>query len=271
MSLSDVKEWFRSYYHPSNAVLVLAGDIDIPTARAEVKKYFAGLNPGNAINRELAFVPRPYHLRRETVIAPVPNPRLYMVWNVPGYASSDVDYLDLFRHVLSFRLEDRLISQERLATSVLVSLKSFELCGQFQIEVTVSDGVDLADVERVVNEQLEALVSQGPSKKELEDLKTELLTSLESDMGKIGGFGGKSDVLAISEVFAGDPSHYKKSFQRMQEAKPEDVRTIGRRWLSDSSFVLYISEHPKYKAAPEDVDRSFMPGVSSNRFDPLHR
>lgn len=267
ISLSDVKEWFRSHYHPSNAVLVLAGDIDSSTAREEVKKYYAGLRPGNAVNRELASVPRPYQLRRETVIAPVPYPRIYKVWNVPGYSSPDVDYLDLFRHILSFRLEGRLVDRERLATSVSVSLKSFELCGQFEIEVTAPAGGDLIAVERIVDEQLETLISQGPSERELKDLKVELLSSFDSDMDRLGGQGGKSDILAISEVLAGDPIHYRKAFQRTQEAKPEDLKAAGKRWLSDFSFVLYVNDNPKYKAAPEDVDRSFMPGVSWNRFD----
>ncbi len=239
ISLSDVKEWFRRNYQPSDAVLVLAGDIEIQAAREEVKKYFAGLKPGNAANREPASVPRPYQ-RRETLMAPVPSPRIYEVWNVPGYSSSDVDYLDLFRHLLSFRLEDRLIDHHRLATSVSVSLKSFELCGQFQIEITAKAGSDLLGIEHIVDEQLEALRSQGPSRKELEDLKAELLSSFNSDLDRIGGQGGKSDILAISEVLAGDPGHYRKAFQRIQAAKPEDVKAIGNRWLSDSSFVLYI-------------------------------
>ncbi|HEX5733170.1 MAG TPA: pitrilysin family protein [Blastocatellia bacterium] len=269
ITLSDVKEWFRSNYHPSNAVLVLAGDIDIPLAREEVKKYFAGLRPGDAVNRELASVPRLGQLRRETVFAPVPYPRIYKAWNVPGYSNSDVDYLDLFRHILSLRLQEQLIGRGRLATSVSVSLKSFELCGQFQIEVTARAGGDLMAVEHVVNEQLEALRSQGPSNEELGELKAELLSSLTSDMERLGGLGGKSDILAISEVLAGDPGHYRKAFQRIQEAKPEDVKAVGNRWLSDSYFVLYVSEQPKYKAAPEDVDRSFMPGISWNSPDHL--
>jgi len=262
ISLADVKEWFRNYYCPSNAVLVLAGDIDTPTTRDKVKKYFAFLQPGKALNRELASLPRPYHLRRQSIVAAVSSPRIYKVWNVPGYADPDVDYLDLLRHVLNSRLQARLIDQERLGTSVSVSLKSYELCGQFQIEATASAGADLAVIERIIDQQLDELLAQGPTTKELELIKTELLSSFLSDIEQIGGSGGKSDILAISEVFAGDPHHYKKANQRLQAAGPEAVKAIGSRWLSDCAFVLYIKKLPEYKASSVDVDRSSAPGIS---------
>jgi hypothetical protein len=83
---------------------------------------------------------------------------------------------------------------------------------------------------------------QGPAPAELEQIKTELLSSLSSDLDQIGGFGGKAGLLAISEVFAGDPHHYRKAYQRMLETTPADVKAVCSRWLAASPYVLHVKD-----------------------------
>ena len=83
-------------------------------------------------------------------------------------------------------------------------------------------------------------MTQGPPPAELDQIKTELLSSLNSDLEQIGGFGGKAGLLAISEVFAGDPQHYRKAYQRMLETTPADVKAVCSRWLAASPYVLHV-------------------------------
>jgi len=83
-------------------------------------------------------------------------------------------------------------------------------------------------------------MSKGPAPAELEEIKTELLSSLSSDLEQVGGFGGKAGLLAISEVFAGDPNHYRKAYQRMLETTPSEVKAVSSRWLAASPYVLQV-------------------------------
>ncbi|HEU4510496.1 MAG TPA: pitrilysin family protein [Pyrinomonadaceae bacterium] len=239
VSLADVKEWFRTYYCPANAVLVVAGDLKPQTVRRQVEQYFGDIQPGQALSREKRPVPGAAPVRRETVEGKIPRQRLYMVWNVPGYADPDIDRLDLIRHYLTLKLEERK-PREKPEPTVEILLKSYELSGELQVRLTASTSEQLELLEREVERQIKEVMSQGPAPAELEEIKTELLSSLSSDLEQIGGFGGKAGLLAISEVFAGDPQHYRKAYQRMLETTPADVKAVSSRWLAASPYVLHV-------------------------------
>ena len=239
ISLANVKEWFKTYYCPSNAVLVVAGDLKPQTVHEQVEQYFGGIPRGKALNREQPSIPRAPTIKPETVAGKIPRQRLYMVWIVPGYTEPDIDRLDLIRHYLTLKIQER-APQEKPEPEVDISLNSHELCGEFQIRLTASTSEQLDLLEREVKRQIEEVMSQGPAPAELEEIKTELLSSLSSDLEQIGGFGGKAGLLAISEVFAGDPDHYRKAYQRMLDTTPSDVKAVCSRWLTASPYVLHV-------------------------------
>ena len=240
ITLADVKEWFRTYYCPANAVLVVAGDLKPQTVRRQVEQYFGGIQPGQALSREQRPIPGAAPIKRETVAGKIPRQRLYMVWNVPGYAEPDIDRLDLIRHYLTLKIQERM-PREKPEPEVDIALKSYELSGEFQIRLTASTSEQLELLEREVQRQIKEAM-QGSAAAELEQIKTELLSSLSSDLDQIGGFGGKAGLLAISEVFAGDPHHYRKAYQRMLETTPADVKAACSRWLAASPYVLYVKD-----------------------------
>jgi len=239
ISLADVKEWFRTSYCPANAVLVVAGDLKPQTVRQQVEQYFGGMQPGQALSREQSSVPRAAPIKPETITGKIPRQRLYMVWNVPGYAEPDIDRLDLIRHYLTLKIQER-APREKPEPEVDISLNSHELCGEFQIRLTASTSEQLELLQREVERQIKEVMLQGPAPAELEEIKTELLSSLSSDLEQVGGFGGKAGLLAISEVFAGDPDHYRKAYQRMLETTPADVKAVSSRWLAASPYVLQV-------------------------------
>lgn len=241
ISLADVKEWFKTYYCPANAVLVVAGDLKPQTVRRQVEEYFGGIQPGQAVNREQRPIPGAAPIKRETVAGKIPRQRLYMVWNVPGYADPDIDRLDLIRHYLTLKVQERM-PREEPEPEVDISIKSYELSGEFQIRLTASTSHQLDLLEREVQRQIQEAMLQGPAPAELEQIKTDLLSSLSSDLEQVGGFGGKGGLLAISEVFAGDPHHFRKAYQRMLETKPADVKAVCSRWLAASPYVLHVKD-----------------------------
>src|SRR3546814_3424707 len=99
-SLDDVKVWFRTYYGPSNAVLVLAGDITPAEARAKVEEYFGALPPGTPVAHPTSWPVKRTGTVRETAYDRVAQPRIYRNWNISDYASAATAYLQ-------FRSEER--------------------------------------------------------------------------------------------------------------------------------------------------------------------
>jgi len=262
-NLQDVKEWFKAYYGPNNTVLVLAGDIDLKTAKEKAEKYFGSFPANEPISRPKAWVPKMTGTRRHVMQDRVPQAMLTMVWNTPELVSIDNDRLQMLGRVLgggrTSRLYRRLIEKEQLATQANAYANGEEICGQFTITVLARPGGDLGKIEAIVKEELDQLVAQGPSEEELKRLKSRYYAGYVRSLERIGGFGGKSDMLASGLVLAGDPEWSRTSLQRKLDAKAEDLKGAGQRWLTDGCFVLEVQPYTELKAASLDADRSKQP------------
>ena len=165
-SLDDVKTWFRTWYGPNNAVLVLAGDIDLATAKEKVAKYFGSIPAGPTMAQPAVNVAKRSADSRETMTDKVPQPRIYRAWNVPQVGTTDIDQLQLFAQVLggakSSRLSQRLQHQDKLVDSIGSGLSTSQLGSNFVIVATVKQGQDPAKVEKIIDEELDRLIKQGP-------------------------------------------------------------------------------------------------------------
>jgi len=262
-SLQDVQEWFKTYYGPSNAVVTVAGDIDAATARAKIEKYFGAIPAGPPISAHRVWIAKMTGSHREVAQDHVPQARLYKVWNVPQWGSEDADYLNLVGDILSAgktsRLYKRLVYDDQIATDVAAYIDAREIGGQFNIQVTARPGDDLTKVERAADEELARFLESGPTAHELERAKSNYKADFIRGIERIGGFGGKSDRLATSQVFGGSPDAYKVTWNRVDAATAEDLRAAARRWLSDGVFILEVHPFAKYESAKADVDRSKLP------------
>ncbi len=261
--LDDVKEWFRTYYGAANAVVVVAGDIDAATAKQKVEKYFGDIPAGPPVARQQAWVAKRTGSQRGIMQDRVPQARIYQVWNIPGWGTADADYLDLVSNVLSSgktsRLYKRLVYDEQIATDVSASLDLREIGGLFVIEATARPDVDLGRVEKAVDEELRRFLSGGPTPAELRRVKTQYRAGFIRGVERIGGFGGKSDVLAQGEVFAGRPDFYKVRLQRVQQATPHQLVGSARQWLSDGVYSLEVQPYAEFQTAKAGADRSKLP------------
>jgi zinc protease len=266
-SLDDVKQWFRTYYGPSNTTLVLAGDIDARTAREKVEKYFGDIPPGPPIAHQEVWIAKRTGTHRQRMQDRVPQARVYMVWNMPQFGAADTDYLDLVSDVLSqgktSRLYKRLVYDDQTATSVMASVDPKEIAGQFQISATAKPGGSLEPIEKAIQEELARFLREGPTAEELERVKTQYRANFIRGIERIGGFGGKSDRLAIGQVFLGNPDAYQISLDRVARATAEDLRGAAERWLSDGVYELEVTPFPNYAAAAEGVDRAKPPAVGA--------
>ncbi|MDX1443148.1 MAG: pitrilysin family protein [Gammaproteobacteria bacterium] len=259
-SLDDVHEWFKKYYGPSNAVIAIAGDITPEEAKAKVEQYFGHIQPGPPLTKPKA-LPMPRENDARIVMEDrVPQARLYKVWNISTTTDADTDYLSLAGDVLSngksSRLYKRLVYDMQVATDVNAFAYGLELGGLFGIIATAAPGEDLAEIERIIDQEVAQLLEDGPDRDELERAKTSRRAGFLRGIERIGGFGGKSDQLASSEVYYGSPDGWKDSFNRQMNADDDDVQDAARRWLSKGALSLEVHPFPEYAASGEGVDRS---------------
>jgi zinc protease len=266
-SFKDVEEWFKTYYAPSNVVLVLAGDIDARTAKEKVEKYFGDIPAGPPITHQQVWIAKMSGTHRSVTQDRVPLPRLYMVWNVPQFGSADADYLNLVSACLgdgkTSRLYKRLVYDDQIASDVNVDTDIREIGGQFYIQVTARPGHSLGEIEQAVDEELARFLKDGPTAEELLRVQTQSLATFLRRIDRIGGFGGKSDRLAQYAVYTGNPDGYKITLQRIREATSNDLRSAANHWLSDGNYILEVQPFPEYKTNSTAPDRSQPPALGT--------
>ncbi|HEX7374391.1 MAG TPA: pitrilysin family protein, partial [Steroidobacteraceae bacterium] len=260
-SLDDVKEWFRTYYGAANAVLVLAGDIDVATAREKVQKYFGDIPPGPALTRPGVWIAARSDSRRDVMYDQVAQTRIQKVWNIPPDGSSEADLLSLVGDILgggkTSRLYERLVYRDQIADRASAGASPFEIAGLFSISADVKKDVPPARVEQAMTEELRRFIAQGPTQAEIDRARTVIRADFLRGLERIGGFGGKADVLASCEVFEGDPGCYRRSFAVLDAATPKQLQEVAKRWLSQGDYTLEVRPAGAFQpAAAGAVDRS---------------
>ncbi len=281
-SLDDVKTWFKTWYGPNNAVLVLAGDIDLATAKEKVARYFGDIPAGPTMAQPKVDVAARPASTREVMTDKVPQARIYRAWNVAQVGTTDIDQLQLFARVLggakSSRLDQRLLHEEKLVDNISAMADASQLGSNFLVFATVKQGVDPAKVEAIIDEELKKLIADGPTADELARAKTAFRSGFIRGIERIGGFGGKADALAECAVYEGDPGCFRTSLATIQNASAADLKAVGAKWLGvgDHTVVVEPGERvaleelpsgtpapfdvpavdPRYRVLPSQVDRS---------------
>jgi zinc protease len=262
-SLDDVKTWFKTYYGAANAVLVVAGDITADVALKKVEQYFGDIPSGPPVAKFQEWIPKIPGTRRQIVSDRVPQARIYKVWNIPAYGSADLSYLDLASDVLaagiSSRLYKRLVYDDQIATSVSASVNPMEISGQFIITATAKPGGDLAKVEKTVDEELARFLAKGPTQAELDRVRAANLAGTVRGLERVGGFGGKSDILAMNETYKGSPDFFKTVIDYVRKSTTKNLQDAARRWLTDDVYILEVHPFPSYATNASTVDRSKLP------------
>ena len=268
-TLEDVHGWFREYYGAANATLVLAGDIDVETARAKAEQYFGHIPSGPALTRPGVWTAARDASTREVMYDQVAQTRLYRVWNGPQDGTREADLLALAGRILgggkTSRLYERLVYRDRLADTVSAGFSAFEIAGIFSITADVKAGVPHSRVETAIEEELRRFIAEGPTPAELERARTSIRAGFVRGLERIGGFGGKADVLAACQVYEGDPACYRRSLETLRTATPQELREAAKRWLSRGDHTLEVHPAPAHRAAGTSaVDRSAgVPAVGS--------
>ena len=262
-SLEDVHAWFNKYYGAANTVLVVAGDVDTKEVIKKVEHFFGNIDPGPPLSQHESWVAKLSGTRKQVSHDRVPQTMMMKSWNTPGHSTEASNYLSMVGDVLSSgknsRLYKRLIYDEQLVSSVSAYVSGLEIAGTFEITAMINPGVDEATVDAIIEEEMAKFLKQGPSKKELERVKIQNISSFVRALEKVGGFGGKSDLLASNYIYNGDPAFYKREMRWIKDATRDDLKSAARKWLSDGLYQLEIRPHPEMQAADTKVDRSGIP------------
>ena len=266
--LEDVKDWFNEYYGPSNAVLVLAGDIDARTARQKVEHYFGDIRAGKPLAKPSRWVAKRNEDIRKVVYDKIPQTRFYLLWNVANYGNRESDILNIASATLASgknsRLYQRLVEKDKLVSAVYAQNSPQEISGLFLIVADVLAGIDPKLVEQAINEEILIFLNKGPTKKELKRIKARYRSNFIRGMERIGGFGGKSDALAKNLVFTGDPGYSKIALKNITEAKAHDVQEISSRWLREGRLTIEYRPFPKLSSSEKGALRDSGPPMPNS-------
>ncbi len=254
-SLEDVKDFFRLYYAPNNASLCVAGDFDAAEAKRLIVQHFAPIPPGRPVQRIQTWRPRLDGEVRATAQDDVELPRLYLSWHAPGFYQSDEAELNLVADILSqgksSRLYHALVHEREIAQDVAAYLSGNELSGMFLVQATARPGVGLDELEAAVDDELARLQEKGVTKEELALSQASYETAFVRRLQRVGGFGGKADLLNRYLVMAGTPGYLEQDLARYRSATTAGVR--------DARVVIHVVPQGTLNAVTDDATRDVMP------------
>ena len=253
-TLEEVHAFFRTYYHPGNVSLTVAGDVETGDTLARVRRYFEEIPAGPPIP---PVVVGAAHVTR-TVAAPdgvrflledrVELPRLYLAWRSPRLFADGDAGMDILAEVLTggktSRLYRTLVHERRIATDVSAAQGSRELAGWFCITTTAAPGYELDELERVIVDELSALADAGPDAREIERCLTQVEAQFVYGLLTVGGFSGRSDQLNAYNVYTGDPGFMAEDRARYRAVTADRVRGLAATQLTgDGRVALSVVPH----------------------------
>ena len=234
-SFEDVARFFRTYYVPNNASLVIAGDIDVAATRKLVEKWFADVPRGKPVPKLSPPTPVLDGVKRKTITDRVQLPRLYLGWHTPAHLAPGDATLDIVANLLSggknSRLYRRLVYDMQIAQDVSAFQQSQALGSNFFIIATARPGESLDKLRAVIDEELDKLRKAPPEAREMTRAVNQIEANFFRAMERVGGFGGKADQLNAYYKAAGTPDYFAKDLARYRAVTAEDVRAAVERYL----------------------------------------
>ena len=244
LTAERVVEFYRAHYHPANAGLVIAGNIEIEPARELVQKWFSSIRRGPSVPRPTV---APVTLERDRTVAvadSVPAPKLSLYWPSAAAFTSDDAGLVVLADVIgsspSSRLQEVLIRERGLASSVSAEQESLRHGGLFSIEVVAMPGQPLTEVLQAVDEVIGDVMKRGISKKEMRRSVAGLSTDFLSRVERVGGYQGLAGRLNTYWMYTDEPDFFAQDLSRYTALRPRDLQATARHWLGSGRVILSI-------------------------------
>jgi zinc protease len=256
-SLEDVKEFFRLYYAPNNATIVIAGDVRPDSVRAWVTKYFADV-PRNTTAPVRPSV-RPFSRTGDTTLVledKVQLPRIYYTWpTIPAF-HADEAALDHFADILgggeSSRLHQKLVYQMQIAQFVAANHPASKLDGTWQIIASPMPGHTPEEIAKVINDELAKAIAEGVTDRELQRAKNSRRAGFLDGLSSILG---KAEQLNRYNYFVGNPDYTQQDAARYDAVTLADVKRVAQQYLTKGKVVLTVVPEGKRNLALPGAQR----------------
>jgi zinc protease len=243
-SYEDVVDFFKRYYGPNNASLVIAGDVEPAKVRASVEKWFGEIKPSAPVPPLDAPTAGLTEVKQRTLEDQVQLPRVYLAWLTPAQFTPGDAALDIAAQLMTggknSRLYKRLVYELQIAQDVSAFQSSGALGSQFAIVATARPKVAIADVQKVIDEELETLRGEAATAREVERAVNQMESAFLGAMEAVGGFGGKADLLNSYYVATGNPDFFNEDLARYRALAPEDVQAAIQKFLPAGRRVELI-------------------------------
>ena len=231
----DVVAFFKTYYAPANASLVVAGDLEPGQARRLVEKWFSDVKAGPpAVPMTIPGV-RLNGVEKKTITDRVQLPRLYIAWLTPRRFEPGDAALDVVSDVLAggknSRLYKRLVYDMQIAQSVSATQSSQALSSYFLIEATPQPGHTTAELQKVIDEEIVKLQTELPSDREVQRALNKIEASFFNRMERVGGFSGKAEQMNAYYTNTGNPDWFNEDLARYRALSASDIRAAADAFL----------------------------------------
>ncbi len=251
-ALEDVKEFFRLYYAPNNACLVIVGNFDPKQTKEWVEKYFGPIPQGKPIERPQVQTPTLQEDKRMVFEDKVQLPRLFMYWPSAPMQTRDDAVLDVLTDILSSgknsRLYKSLVYEKQIAQSATASQEGMEIAGMAGIDVTAKPGKSLTEMEKAVNEVLADVMNKGVTEKEIQTS----LNNKEAQLVRRQATSlGLASALATYHTLTGDAQNFNREMERFKGITPAEVQAAAKKVFGGKKVVLSVVPQGKVELAAE--------------------
>lgn len=234
-SFEDIARFFRTYYVPSNASLVVAGDIDVAATRKLVEKWFSDVPAGKPVPPLTAPTVVLDGVKKKTIVDRVQLPRLYLAWHTPALLKPGDAEMDIISNLLTggknSRLYRRLVYEMQIAQDVNAAQQSAALDSNFLIIATARPGQSLDKIQAVIDEELDKLRSAPPDQREMQRALNQIEANFYRGMERVGGFGGKANQLNSYYTATGEPDYFQKDLDRYRALTPAAIKAAVEKYL----------------------------------------
>ncbi len=240
-SLDDVKDFFRTYYAPNNATLVVAGDFDRDSTKAWIQRYFGNIPRGPQMPARPT--PPDFTVRDTFLVLEdrVQLPRVYNAWrSAKGYSADDAP-MSILAYVLAgdknSRLYKRLVYDMQVAQDVNAGHEGLKLDGYFMLSVTPKPGQQPSRMQQLVDEELKRVAEQGIVPRELERAKNTIRARF---LDQLASVNDKADLLNSYNYLVGTPDFVQQDAERFDRVTAADVQRVARSYLLQPRVTLTI-------------------------------
>ena len=249
-SYEDVVGFFKKYYVPNNASLVIAGDIDFDRTQALAQKWFGDIPRGAPVEPVAPPAAMLTSVKKKTLTDRVELSRLYLGWLTPRLYQPGDASLDVASYILAggknSRLYKRLVYDTQMVQDVMAVQQSAALGGSFLVVATARPGKQIADIQKVIDEEIDRLRREPPDERELQRAKNQIEAGFYRQMERVGGFSGKANQLnAYFDYAGGDPDYFAEDLARYTSLSPSDIRAAALQWLPPDRRVELVVEPEK--------------------------